>query len=102
MMSETAKAGRPAFELPPGIKIPMAVESKHTLPPDVLAALEAAKRDGAFFIVVIRQTSNNGDLEVNSCRDAAFNPDYMLRGWQEVGHKIVTGELSGKSVVGLR
>jgi hypothetical protein len=81
---------------------PMAVEVKHSLPPDVAAALEAAKKDGAYFIVVARQVSDNGDLEINSCREAAFNADYMLRVWQDVGGKIVNGELAGRPVAWAR
>jgi hypothetical protein len=91
------------LELPPGVSMPtpMAVEVKHSLPPDVAAALEAAKKDGAYFIVVARQVSDKGDLEINSCREAGFNADYMLRAWQDVGGKIVSGELAGRPVAGL-
>ncbi len=88
------------LELPPGVSMPtpMAVEVKHSLPPDVAAALEAAKKDGAYFIVVARQVSDKGDLELNYCREAKFNPDYMLRAWQDAGLKILSGELSGRQV----
>ena len=91
------------LELPPGVSMPtpMAVEVKHSLPPDVAAALEAAKKDGAYFIVVARQVDDEGRLEINSCREAGFNADYMLRAWQDVGGKIMNGELAGRPVAGL-
>jgi hypothetical protein len=79
---------------------PMAVEVKHSLPPDVAAALEAAKKDGAYFIVVARQVSDKGDLEINSCREAGFNADFMLRVLQDVGGKVFNGELAGRPVAG--
>lgn len=89
------------LELPPGVAMPMAVEVKHSLPPDVAAALEAAKKDGAYFIVVARQVNDKGDLEINSCREAGFNADYMLRVLQDVGGKVFNGELAGRPVAGL-
>jgi hypothetical protein len=93
--------GERRIQLPPGVELPatMSVETRHPLPPDVSRAIELAKRDGGFFIAVVRQVGENGELEMNCCRDAAFNPDHLMRGWQEVARKIVDGSLAGTPIV---
>lgn len=83
------------FQLPANTKVERATPP---LPPDVTAEIEKARKCGKFFIAIVRETSDDGDLEVFTSR-VGMNSDFLLRGWQEVCSKIIDGTLAGKPIV---
>lgn len=95
-----AKSRRPAglapdLDLPQGIK----VEVRESFPPNLDASISQARTDGRYFIAVVRQVNDSGELSIETARAQSFNPDFLMRGWHEVAKKIVDGTLAGRPLV---
>ncbi len=82
---------------PPGQQLPagVVVKADKPLPVEILQAIETAKRGGKYFIAIVQVVNDKGELRMDAHRSDEFDPDYLMRGWQEVARKIVDGSLAG-------